>query len=94
MRTWSRAACDQKCGRCGQRIERGDPLQTLRFHSGTFVKVRCKNCGTEPAPADLPPLVERQVAVRPMLHIASGASALPLDWKARALGERDPGEEG
>jgi hypothetical protein len=54
--------------------------------------LRCKACAGEPVPANLPPRVER-VAIAPMVHVASGAGTLPLDWKAQAAGDREPGSD-
>jgi hypothetical protein len=58
--------------------------------------IRCEACAG-PAPADLPPLAARVItepAWRPLVPIPTGVGVLPLDWKARGAGERDPGEEG
>lgn len=58
-------------------------------------QIRCEACAG-PAPADLPPLEVRapEVAWRPLVPIPTGVGVLPFDFKARAAGDREPGEEG
>lgn len=89
--TWERARMAQHCGACGGTIAIGAPIQVLT----KYRKVRCDGCATEPAP-DLPALdlepVPRvlRTPIQPMLAVAS----LARDWKASALAEREPGEDG
>jgi hypothetical protein len=78
-------------------MHRGDPMLIVRLNGVKRAHFRCAACakasGYGEPPADLPPLQERS-AVVPMLKIGHvGAGALPLDWKARSSGEREPGED-
>jgi hypothetical protein len=57
----------------------------------TRALLRCSEC--REAPADLPPLVE-PAPLEPIPLVRFTREMLPLDWRARAAGERDPGEEG
>jgi hypothetical protein len=92
MQSWTRGAQEQLCGGCGAQLAIGDPLKRLTI--GRIVKVRCERC-VGPAPADLPPLPAR-TGITPTLLMrpTRGVPMLPLDWKARSTGEREPGEEG
>jgi hypothetical protein len=95
VRTWRRAFTDERCGHCRKPIAIGDPLLELHITAIKSPKLRCPTCAGYPPPDDLPPLVERvPIPVTPMAHIRTGADALPFDFKARAAGEREPGEEG
>lgn len=48
---------------------------------------RCQACAGEAVP-DLPPLVvQAPVPPTPMVHIRTGLSALPFDFKRRSSGE-------
>lgn len=97
MSTWTRAKFTRACGNCGDAIKVGEPLLELRLVFTT--KVRCQLCDG-PAPPDLPidtPPVDAPVVKTSssgMHPIQSIARMLPLDWKARSAGEREPGEEG
>lgn len=100
MRTWTR--CPEKAKLCGgpctNTIRLGEPMLQLRVGEKGRVLVRCAECaqrgGYGSPPPDLPALVER-VAPAPMVKIAhAGVGALPFDWRKRAAGEREPGEEG
>lgn len=85
-------------------IDRGDPVQLIRIDGPVFKvekrRVRCARCADEPVPADLPPLEEHRAtpATCPALPVPERLSALvgilPLDWRQKATGEREPGEEG
>jgi hypothetical protein len=93
MKAWDRAQRDQRCGLCGEHIETGAAVLVLRI--GHLVKVRGVCCAG-PAPPDLPPYVERVSVVdtRPFVPLRLVADSLPLDWRRRSAGDRDPGEEG
>jgi len=101
VREWARASVDTVCGgphATFTLIRKGDPVLVLKGpgygrEAAGFRKVRCVKCAG-PAPADLPPLEEHTVTIRPMLHLRSGAGALPFDYKAAQAGEREPGEDG
>lgn len=107
---WRRAFLDQRCGKLGCLIRKGDPVLEVTFHGGRMVRVRCRACAEtsfdEAVPADLPPLKPVvPVSARPMLKIATDANALPLDFKRfsaaalpidfkAAAAGREPGEDG
>lgn len=91
MRTWSRATFDTECGLCRQAIPRGAPVLRITAPSMTRALLRCSAC--REAPPDLPPLVERApLPATPLVRFTP--DMLPLDWKARQAGAREPGEEG
>jgi hypothetical protein len=112
MKTWERARREQRCGRCGGRILRGELMLLLRYHVGTFVKVRCGKfecCGEAmptnlpelealPEPKALPPAFTKASSTASMRELAQrlpfASRVLAFDAKARAAGEREPGEEG
>lgn len=84
-----------KCGgpKCeGRQIAVGQPMQVIRPNPehGTREFYRCVLCAEGIPPADLPPLVSKQIPIAPMVHITSGPGTLPLDFKT----ERQPGEDG
>jgi len=93
MRTWGRALVACRCGLCGQKIARGEPVLRIGVPSLTRVLLRGGCCVQ--APPDLPPLVERvPIATPPLVHLRPGPHALPFDFKSAAAGEREPGQEG
>ena len=93
MRVWGRAPIVCFCGLCRHRIERGEPLLSITVPGLKRVLVRGSCCGE--APPDLPPLVERvEPEPIPLVHVASGLDALPLDFKSAAANDREPGMEG
>lgn len=73
----------------GRQVALTTPLSddTARPESWSVRKVRCEACAGEP-------VVERAATFTPLVHVAVGAGCLPLDWKQRATGDREPGEEG
>jgi hypothetical protein len=100
MRTWRRATVPTLCGGCNRELHRGDPLLEIEFVFLGGKPIHCWRCDrcNGPAPPDLPELVERSNAITPtpLLRLVP---KLPLgttlaDWRMRAAGERDPGEEG
>lgn len=96
MKAWRRAVVTTRCGKCGRQVNIGDPLVVITLAKVKRRLWRCVVCGEmgEPVP-DLPPLiVHSPVGGRPMVHIRTGLDALPLDFKARASNEREPGEDG
>lgn len=96
MRTWQRAPIDRSCGRCGERIERGQPMLiiTTAISGRKFIRCVRRRCAEERPPADLPPLVEHATVkdLQPMVPIRTGLDALPFDFKHAAAG-REPGED-
>jgi hypothetical protein len=100
VRTWRRVLVATLCGGCNRHLVKGDPIEYTEFayHGGRPIRrVRCEQCAG-PAPPELPHFVERSNAITPtpLTHIVP---RLPLgtplaDWRARASGEREPGEEG
>jgi hypothetical protein len=95
MRTWRRAVIGLRCGSCGAAIAIGAPFVEFAIAGLARRKVRCPACAGDRVPADLPPLPTRPApAWAPLVPIPVGAHVLPLDWKARSAGEREPGQEG
>ena len=88
------------CGGCNRELHRGDPLLEIEFEFLGGQTIHCWRCDRceGPAPPDLPELVERdhRITPTPLLRLVP---KLPLgttlaDWRMRAAGDRDPGEEG
>lgn len=99
MKTWTRAAIETKCGRCGAWIPVGDPL--LRLVTGLVKLPRCARCANAMGlaiPSDLPPFVPKVSTITPIPK-RSAARRLPLiadqlvDVKARAAGDEPPERE-
>jgi hypothetical protein len=89
MVTWMRARTRGRCGYCGAPFVEGAAI--LRIEIGPrVVKVRCDVCAG-PAPPDLP-LDPAPPAPPPPLR--GFTHMLPLDFRRRQAGEREPGEEG
>jgi hypothetical protein len=91
MRTWTRAALDHVCGRCGLPIGKGDPLVRVTLAGVGHALLRCQACesateGTMPPP-DLP-TEGRTATTRPALDFTR-LGLLPLDFS-----RREPGMEG
>lgn len=90
MRTWARARRVGLCGHCGKSYQRDEPIQLLT--AGRVVKVRCRQCADGAVPDDIP---DNAVAVAKLTRAAvTMPGLLPLDWRRRASGDREPGEEG
>jgi hypothetical protein len=100
VKAWERLIVPTLCGGCGRELDAGDPVLVISRARGTAKPlrfVRCDRC-EGPAPPDLPPLVVRGNAITPT-PLRRLAPLLPLgtplaDFRARASGEREPGEEG
>lgn len=96
MRRWTRAPFRLICGGpCARLLQRGEPILELQAPEWSRPKIRCETCAGEPAPADLPPLVERTpvqptTPARPVRTV----TGLPADFKVAAAGEREIGQEG
>lgn len=60
MRHWERVAYREKCGRCGDLIAAGSPIQTASVAGITRKLIRCEKCADGEAPPDLPALPERE----------------------------------
>lgn len=58
---------------------------------GRTVKVRCRSCADGPVPDDVP---EVDLVAPKVATTVSALGLLPLDWRRRAAGDREPGEEG
>ena len=86
MRRWVRTPLDRLCGGCGTAVKKGAPILEVSIASVAHVLVRCEGC-EGPAPADLPPLVERTTAA--VVPVPRFAGLLPLDWKQRQA-SREP----
>lgn len=91
--SWTRSPIENRCGLCGREIPAGQPQQQLMGAQLRHAKVRCVDCADGEVPADLPAQPERREEP-PILVPVRQFAGLPLDWSVRALGERDPGEEG
>jgi hypothetical protein len=110
MRTWTRATVPTLCGGCNRLLDKGEPVLVIEiaFCAADYTtsppkdrrpirRVRCDRC-EGPAPPDLPAFVERSSAITPT-PLTKFHPMLPLgtplaDYRARASGEREPGEEG
>lgn len=95
MKQWQRASVDEYCGQCRATVPAGEPFLRFTLEGLRRTFVRCPTCADEDQPADVPaarrpdpPSVA--AAMTPVRQLAG----LPLDWRTRQLGERDPGEEG
>lgn len=99
MRTWRRVAVATLCGGCNRILAKGDPVLAIEFvfQGRTTRRVRCDRC-EGPAPPDLPLLVERSNAITPTpmqrIHPVLPLGTPLADWRSRASGDREPGEEG
>ena len=100
MRTWRRVTIPTLCGGCNRELHRGEPILEIEFVFLGGKPIHCWRCDhcDGPAPADLPLIVERAHVITPtrLVHVVP---TLPLgtslaDWRARASGEREPGEDG
>jgi hypothetical protein len=100
VRTWERLRVGTLCGACGRQLDVGDPVLVFIIERGnhpTIRRVRCDQC-EGPAPPDLPELVVTTHAITPT-PLTRLVPRLPLgtplnDWRKRAAGEREPGQEG
>lgn len=99
MKTWCRAGVDTLCGSCGDIVHINDPVLEIEFsYSGgaRIKKHRCRKCAGEPVP-DVPPRVERQSTIAPMVLVSRMATtpllAKLFDPKRLAANDRDPGED-
>jgi hypothetical protein len=88
MRTWTRAAVRLFCGRCGEEIRRGEPVQIIQVPEGKWKLARCEKCGDGPLPALAP--LQVQAAITPQRKVRSemaGVGTLARDWKVKQAGE-------
>lgn len=97
-RTWTTCSVETRCGNCGGAIKVGHPQQEITVHPSRAVKrrpfVRCRLCADGTPPEDLPaPVVNRGAPIAPTLLLRSGPGTLPLDYKAIAAGDREPGAD-
>lgn len=81
-----------------QQPKSGTPMNAETMAARPTPRVRCVRCAGEAVPTDLPPLDQHgqvpwiptpkrsAIEKRPLF-------ALALDWKQKALGEREPGED-
>jgi hypothetical protein len=97
MRAWARARVGRLCGGCGAPLEVGDPILVITIARGTRPPrhfIRCAAC-EGPAPPDLPAVVATAPgATGPPLIYPPGWPYGGADWRARASGAREPGEDG
>lgn len=108
MRAWARVAVATLCGGCNRQLAKGDPILVIDFEfradyttsppkaRRAVRRIRCDRC-EGPAPPDLPAFVEQSNAITPT-PMTRFHPVLPLgtplaDWRARASGEREPGED-
>jgi len=100
MKAWDRIAVPTLCGGCGRTLAAGDPVLVITRPRGTAKALRFLRCDRceGPAPPELPALVVRDntITATPLRRLAP---LLPLgtplaDFRARAAGDREPGEEG
>ena len=104
MTTWIRATVSTQCGACNAIIAIGQPAQYVRLPGIQRVRYRCEACAG-PAPPDLPAVTDPPAVTllaatttaqsRAVFESAQAiAGRLPIDFRARAAGDREPGEEG
>ena len=101
MKTWTRRSPALHCGSCGLDLSVGDLVQVITVAGMARGKVRCWDCAEGPIPEDVPqpapePIVALTLKQRHDLR-PGGLTALvdvAKDWKRRASGEREPGQEG
>lgn len=92
MRNWTRAEVVTLCGGpCANSfIQPGEPMLVISLTGVSRKTFRCRQCAGEPVP-ELPAFVERTgpkpIGMTPVRQLAG----LPLDWKSRQSGEREPG---
>lgn len=91
--SWTRSPIDWWCGHCDALRLKGEPRFEIRLKDVERPLYRCERCAWEPVPKDLP---DRAAPAErgPLPMVRFGADMLPLDFKAAAAGEREPGEEG
>jgi hypothetical protein len=89
MLTWDRAAFDQRCGRCGQPIARGEPRLVITIARCEKVRGVCCEGPAPELPAYVPPtpVAITPTPFTPLRSIA--ASSLPIDWRRRQAGDDD-----
>ena len=94
MKTWERTRRPRTCGFCGQLVDVGRPILLRSLPGHDWESVRCEACAGEPVP-ELPPLqpLPRAVPMTPIQPLLAVRS-LARDWKAAAIAEREPGEDG
>jgi hypothetical protein len=86
-RSWKRSGVETLCGLCNKHININEPVMTIRGLGGATWKVeRCAKCAGEPAPENLPLVIER-VPIAPTKVLRLGRDTLPLDWKRKQAGE-------
>lgn len=98
-RVWKRAPFEMRCGSCNRPIAFSRPVQEIHFDFAplkprTHVPVRCEWCADGPVPDDLPDVVNRTTPIAPTVLLRTRPGMLPLDFKAAASNDRQPGEDG
>lgn len=55
MRRWQRTFLEERCGRCGKAIPKGDPMLVIVGDGKTMTwrKLRCRDCAGEPVPEEM-----------------------------------------
>lgn len=91
-RRWARATYQMQCGGCGATLVPAAAIQLIRFIDIVVEKVRGECCADGPPPVDLPAL-EVPPEIQPPRRVVELPRRVSLDWKARAGGHREPGEE-
>ena len=100
MREWRRVIVPTLCGGCNRTLAKGDPVEVREFAylgGRPTRRFRCDRCAG-PAPPDLPAFIERAevVTMKPFSKLVPTRSVAPVlvDYRMRAAGDREPGEEG
>lgn len=88
---WRRAPLEGLCSVCGEMYQKGALIFVIRLANVERPRMRCQRCAWEPAPADVPPLVERppNTVRKPFAMTRFSPGMLPLDFKVRSSGESD-----
>ncbi len=85
MREWRRVPVYTKCGQCGALIPAETPALFIKLPNIKRDRIRCAGCVGEPPP-DLPERIVRSPMTKRMQPLSK---AMPRDYTARLLGERE-----
>ncbi len=84
-RLWQRSQVAVLCGRCGEQVQAGEPVQQVSLLGLRRPLWRCQNCAGE-APPDLPAQIERSRTTKAMTPLRK--LKMPADIKMRQAGDK------